>query len=114
MDFLKQLDMRTSMRHFVIERQISDHTLLEILTHAANAPSNNNAQPWKVVAIKSRPIIAQLKRLAFNQDQVAQAAAVLLILGDRKHYQTDPLIHMPVKALKPLPPLFIDNHTKST
>lgn len=97
MNFLENLDARKSIRHFDVNQQISDAEILEILNHAAHAPSSNNAQPWKVVVIKEKNLIKRLQELSFNQEQVGQASAVFLILGDPQVYQIDTLISRGVK-----------------
>ncbi|ADG39670.1 MULTISPECIES: nitroreductase family protein [Leuconostoc] len=92
MNFLKQLDMRKSIRHFDSNYVISDEEIIEILNHAANAPSSNNAQPWKVVVIKDKKLLVALQKLSFNQEQVGQSSAVFLILGDKRNYDINHLI----------------------
>lgn len=92
MSFLNNLDNRRSIRHFVPGVKISDQKILEILDHAANAPSNNNSQPWKVIVVKSTALKNKLKKLSFGQEQVAEAAAVFLILGDKKQYEVKKLV----------------------
>lgn len=97
MNFLKNLDSRRSIRHFDATALISNDEIMEILNHAANAPSGNNAQPWKVVVIKNKKLLQKLQAFSFNQTQVGRAAAVFLILGDKKNYNVDQLIQKHLK-----------------
>lgn len=97
MNFLKSLDSRRSIRHFDATALISNDEIMEILNHAANAPSGNNAQPWKVVVIKNKKLLQKLQAFSFNQTQVGRAAAVFLILGDKKNYNVDQLIQKHLK-----------------
>ncbi|CAM3112252.1 nitroreductase family protein [Leuconostoc rapi] len=97
MNFLEKLDARRSIRHFDRAYTISDENIIEILNHAANAPSSNNAQPWKVVVIKNKKLLVELQKLSFNQEQVGQASAVFLILGDKRDYDTNRLIQSSIK-----------------
>ncbi|AFS40444.1 nitroreductase family protein [Leuconostoc gelidum] len=97
MNFLEQLDMRKSIRHFDSTHTISDDEILSILNHASNAPSNNNAQPWKVVVIKDKQLLVEMQKLSFNQEQVGQSSAVFLILGDRRSYEIDRLVQLNLK-----------------
>ncbi|KRM94935.1 NADH dehydrogenase [Liquorilactobacillus aquaticus DSM 21051] len=97
MDFLNSLDERKSIRHFVPDMEISDQRILEMLNHAANAPSNNNSQPWRVVVIKNTIMKNKLKELSFGQSHVAEASAVLLILGDKSQYDIEKLVNYSIK-----------------
>ncbi|MCT4401900.1 nitroreductase family protein [Leuconostoc suionicum] len=97
MNFLEQLDMRKSIRHFDNKHNISDDEILNILNHAANAPSSNNAQPWQVVVIKDKELLVKMQKFSFNQEQVGQASAVFLILGDRQSYEMNRLIQLSLK-----------------
>ena len=47
------LDGRKSVRTFDPTAQISNQEIMDILSHAANAPSGNNFQPWKVFVVKN-------------------------------------------------------------
>ncbi|WP_311408061.1 nitroreductase family protein [Liquorilactobacillus uvarum] len=97
MDFLNNLDERKSIRHFVPNVEISDQKILEMLSHAANAPSNNNSQPWKVYVVKNTVMKNKLKELSFGQAHVAEASAVLLILGDKSQYDIEKLVNYSIK-----------------
>ncbi|MCH4172112.1 MAG: nitroreductase family protein [Lactobacillus sp.] len=92
MSYLEFLDQRKSVRHFDPHVTISDTTIQNILQHAANAPSNNNAQPWRVVVVKNPTKQQQLQKMSANQAQVGTAAAVFLLFGDLKAYDTQTLI----------------------
>lgn len=48
------LDGRKSVRTFDPTAQISNQEIMDILSHAANAPSGNNFQPWKVFVVKNK------------------------------------------------------------
>ena len=97
MGFLDNLDARKSIRHFDTKYEIGNDEILSILNHASNAPSSNNAQPWKVVVIKKKSLIKKLQQYSFNQEQVGQASAVFLILGDTQAYHVDDLIKQGIK-----------------
>jgi len=97
MNFLNNLDARKSIRHFDPKHEIENDEILSILNHASNAPSNNNAQPWKVVVIKNKSLIKKIQKYSFNQKQVDQSSAVFLILGDTKAYNVDDLIKQGIK-----------------
>ena len=89
LDFLNK---RQSIRSFDPNDTISDDTIYQILESASKAPSSNNFQPWKVVVFKNKEIQEQLKNFSYQQQQVADASAVFLLLGDKKAYDIDKLL----------------------
>ncbi|ANZ57855.1 NADH dehydrogenase [Fructilactobacillus lindneri] len=97
MDFLDKLDQRKSVRHFQPNIEIKDEEIIDILNHAANAPSNNNSQPWKVIVIKNQHIKDKLKIFSYNQEHVSEASALFLILGDKQNYKIENLINASLK-----------------
>ena len=48
--------------------------------------------PWKVVVFKNKEIQEQLKNFSYQQQQVADASAVFLLLGDKEAYDIDKLL----------------------
>ena len=80
------LDGRKSVRTFDPTAQISNQEIMDILSHAANAPSGNNFQPWKVFVVKNKEKQEILKNISFKQQQIADASAVFLIFGDKSNY----------------------------
>ena len=89
--YLDFLDERTSVRTFDPHDEIADAVIYDMLKHASYAPSSNNFQPWRVVVFKDKQSQKHLKELAFNQQQVLDASAVFLILGDKRSYDIDSL-----------------------
>jgi nitroreductase len=56
---------RTSVRHYE-ERDIPDADILAIVDSARRAPSAENAQPWRFVAVKSPAARESLSRACFS------------------------------------------------
>lgn len=92
MTYLTFLNDRRSVRDFDPNYSISEQEIAEIITNAANAPSSNNFQPWKIVAVTNKAKQAQLMDFAYGQKQVLDASVVLLILGDKKQYDTNKIM----------------------
>ncbi|WP_280643146.1 nitroreductase family protein [Gallibacterium genomosp. 2] len=61
--------------------KISQEELVELLALAGKAPSAFNTQPWRVVVLTEQPAKERLFPIAFNQKQVLDASAVLMILA---------------------------------
>ncbi|CAM4037839.1 NAD(P)H nitroreductase [Bacillus manliponensis] len=81
-DFFTVLYERTSNRAFNPEKEISKEDLHEILKAAGQAPSAWNLQHWKFLVFQGEDVQRRLHPIAYNQQQILDASAVVAILGD--------------------------------
>jgi nitroreductase len=83
-DFLKVLNERTSAEHFDPATPISVQEIKELVSEACQAPSAFNIQHWRFIAVTDERVRERLKEttIAPNQERVANAPLVFLILGD--------------------------------
>lgn len=81
-DFYDVIKERHSVRYYDPSVKISKEELLEILEETTLAPSANNLQPWRFLVIDDPEQKQNLLPIAFNQQQVVDASAVILVLGD--------------------------------
>jgi nitroreductase len=88
-DFLKVLNERTSAEHFDSATPISVQEIKELISEACQAPSAFNIQHWRFIAVTDERIRERLKEttIAPNQERVADAPLIFLILGDLKGYE---------------------------
>ncbi|AKG34824.1 nitroreductase family protein [Paenibacillus durus] len=80
--FFDVIQERRSVRGYDPEIKISREELTEILRQATLAPSAANLQPWRFLVIDSPELKQKLLPIAFNQQQVIEASAVIAVLGD--------------------------------
>ncbi|WP_163856797.1 nitroreductase family protein [Paenibacillus elgii] len=80
--FFDVIRERRSVRSYDSEVKISREELSEILRQATLAPSAANLQPWRFLVIDSPELKQKLLPIAFNQQQVVEASAVVAVLGD--------------------------------
>ncbi|MGG3643417.1 nitroreductase family protein [Bacillus gobiensis] len=73
---------RHSVRKYDPNWKLSKDELNEILKEATLAPSGANVQPWRFLVIDDQAKKEILLPIAFNQEQVVQASAVIAVLGD--------------------------------
>lgn len=85
--FLDVITERRSVRHYDSSVKISRDELKEMLTEATLAPSSSNLQPWRFLIIDDQDLKEKLLPIAFNQQQVVDAAAVIAVLGDYEGYK---------------------------
>ena len=83
-DFLKVLNERTSAEHFDSATPIPVQEIKELISEACQAPSSFNIQHWRFIAVTDKRIRERLKEttIAPNQERVAKAPLLFLILGD--------------------------------
>lgn len=80
-------ETRRSIRTFVQE-PIDQRDLKEILRLTSLAPSAWNVQPWRFAVVQNNDLKAKLQAAAFNQKQVSNAPAVLVLYSDMEDVLT--------------------------
>ncbi len=78
---------RRSVRSYDPAFKISKEEIRGLLEEAILAPSSSNVQPWRFLVIDSQPLKEKLLQIAYNQQQVVEASAVIAVLGDREGYK---------------------------
>lgn len=98
-DFFTTIKERHSVRHYDPTVKISRKELKEMLGEAILAPSSSNLQPWRFLVIDDQDLKEKLLPIAFNQQQIVDAAAVIAVLGDMEGYkQTEKIYQSAVDA----------------
>ncbi|UBH12688.1 nitroreductase family protein [Macrococcus armenti] len=75
---------RRAVKQYDPEFKLSEAEILELLDAANKAPSAWNLQHWKFMVMHSDESKAQLLPIAFHQQQIVDASAVIVILGDKE------------------------------
>ncbi|KEQ25080.1 nitroreductase family protein [Paenibacillus tyrfis] len=83
---------RHSVRQYQRDVVIPDAELNEILELAASAPSSWNLQHWRFLVIREQANKDRLLPIAFGQQQVSDASAVVVVLGDLQANLTAPIV----------------------
>ncbi|MDH5754405.1 MAG: nitroreductase family protein [Candidatus Bathyarchaeota archaeon] len=95
MDIFKTIEVRRSVRKYKPEA-VSDEDLKIILQAARLAPSARNAQPWRFIVVRDHKMKEFLAQSVGNQNFVAGASVVVVVLGDSDiapyWYLQDPMI----------------------
>lgn len=73
---------RHSVRKYETGVEIPRSELNEILELATSAPSSWNLQHWRFLVVTTQEKKERLLPLAYNQQQVVDASAVIIVLGD--------------------------------
>lgn len=73
---------RGSVKKYQQSVEIPQEDLEEILKLAAKAPSSWNLQHWRYLVITSQEMKEKILPIAYNQQQVVDSSATVVILGD--------------------------------
>lgn len=85
--FFNVIRERRSVRTYDSSVRISREEMNDILEQATLAPSSSNMQPWRFLIIDTPELKQKLLPIAYNQQQVVDASAVIAILGDVESYK---------------------------
>ncbi len=79
-DVLDLMKDRRSIRSFTFE-PVAEEKIEKILEAARWTQSASNRQPWKLIVIKNRPLIAELSEIALYGRFIRTAPVVIAIVG---------------------------------
>ena len=83
---------RRSVRKYDSEFKISKEDILDMLKEATWAPSTSNLQPWEFIVFMDPEARKDLRSIAYDQEQVETASAVIAVLGDKEFFKNiDPV-----------------------
>ncbi|MBA4148442.1 MAG: nitroreductase family protein [Verrucomicrobia bacterium] len=85
-DLSEVIQERRATNHFTDE-EIPTADLSKILHFAGQAPSGYNLQPWRFVVVQKSENRKRLQAVAFDQEKVSEASAVVIFIGARQQTQ---------------------------
>jgi nitroreductase len=98
-DFFTVIHERQSIRKYDPNVTISKEELGDIIKAAQQAPSAWNLQHWRFFIIHGKEAQKRLLPIAYNQQQIVDASAVIAVLGDLEaNKNTDSVYDPLVKA----------------
>ena len=81
------LQTRRAFRSFLPNSPVALDELKAIITTANLSPSSMNLQPWELLVVMSEEDKERLKKVSYNQAKIAEASAVLVVLGNLHHHE---------------------------
>lgn len=90
---IENMYARKSIRKYDSEYKLTKEEISELLTDAMTAPSSSNQQPWRFIVITDEQKKKELRTMAFNQEQVETAPAIIAVLGDTDFHKNARKIH---------------------
>ncbi|MGM7684571.1 nitroreductase family protein [Cytobacillus sp. Hm23] len=89
LNFAEAVNFRHAARHFIKGKEIDQKDIKFILESAIKAPSSLNLEHSEYVVVQDQATKTKLRGAAFDQAQVEEASAVVIILT-KKHKLLDP------------------------
>ncbi|MGV2887076.1 nitroreductase family protein [Paenibacillus taichungensis] len=86
------LEKRRSVRHFDSTYTIRPEVLTSLIESASKSPNGNNIQATRYLIIDEPDLRRALLPIAFNQQQVTDASALVVMLGDYRAFEQDNII----------------------
>jgi nitroreductase len=86
-EFDQLVETRRSV-HDYTDEPLDDETVEEIFDRVRLAPSGYNLQPWEFLVLREDENKAALREVAYDQEHVEEAAAAVVVLGNK-----DPTAH---------------------
>lgn len=90
MDTIEAIKARRSVKHYDPEHKMTDEELNELLELARLSPTAFNVQHWRFVVVRDPELRAKVREAAWNQAQVTDASALIILCGDLKAWERDP------------------------
>jgi nitroreductase len=89
-DILDTMRARRATKRFDASHQIPEETLNAILHAARYAPTAFNIQNWRFLVVRDPAVRAEIKAASWNQPQIEESSALVLMCADMHAYAKDP------------------------
>ena len=87
METLDTIRARRSVKHYDAEHRLTESELKHLLSHSVLAPSSFNMQNWHFVVVTDRAVQEQLCASGWNQAQLRDASATIVLCGNLKGWK---------------------------
>ncbi len=93
---LDAIAQRSTTNLFDPDRGLADDDITELVRLATTAPSSFNLQNWRFIAVRSPEAKARLRKLAWDQAKVTDAAVTFIVCGQLADHEDIPARLKPV------------------
>ncbi len=84
------IKLRRSVKQYDPEHTLTDAELNELLSLAALSPTAFNIQHWRFVVVKDPGLRKQIREVAWDQAQVTDSSALIILCADLKAWEKLP------------------------
>lgn len=90
---------RKSVRKYDSSYKISKDEITAMLQEATEAPSSSNLQPWRFIVIQDEETKQNLRKMAYNQEQVETCSAIIAVIADTEmHHNMEKIYRSNLEA----------------
>jgi len=82
MDTFSAIQGRRSVKHYDADHKLSKSEIEKLLNLTLLAPTSFNIQHWRLIRITDPQLRAQIRGLAWDQQQVTEASELIIFCGD--------------------------------
>ncbi|MCC5839077.1 MAG: nitroreductase family protein [Opitutales bacterium] len=90
MDTLQTIASRRSVKHYDPDHRMPEADLGKLLKLAMLSPTAFNIQHWRFVVVKDPSLRKDIRAVAWDQAQVTDASALIILCGDAGAWKKDP------------------------
>ncbi len=87
MELFEAISSRRSVKKFDTSHELTDDEVRQLIRCASLAPTSFNMQNWQFIAVRDKAQKEALCKASWNQEQVKDAAMVLVLAGDLKAFE---------------------------
>ncbi|WP_054313358.1 nitroreductase family protein [Mesorhizobium sp. 1M-11] len=87
---IELIERRTSVNRFDNSHTLADGQIADLIRLATRAPTAFNLQNWRFIAVRTPEAKARLRKLAYGQVKVSDAAVTFIVCGQSPDYTTVP------------------------
>lgn len=89
-DIIKSIMSRTTTNLYDPSITLSDEQIYELVKIATTAPTSFNFQNWRFIAVRTAEAKARLRKIAWDQPKITDAAVTFIICGQLIDYHILP------------------------
>lgn len=90
METITAITERRSVKHYQPDHEMTNEELEKLISLAALSPTSFNMQNWRFVVVADADKRQAIRDAAWNQAQVTEASALIVICADLQAHATDP------------------------
>lgn len=89
MNTLEAIEKRRAVKHYDPNHRMSDEEVSQLFSLALLSPTAFNIQNWKFVLVKDPELRKEIRKVAWDQEQVTAASLLIILCADLKAWEKD-------------------------
>lgn len=90
MDTFAAIEARRSVKHYDPSHRLTEAEIQRLIQAGMMAPTAFNIQHWRFVVVLDPALRKEIRALAWNQAQVTDASALIILCADRNAWKRNP------------------------